>query len=166
MVNYEMVRKLLETFASLFTQPLEQEDLPTAIKSAASALTLCTLPGLGLLVRGVRFDFFKISLMIMLICIGGTSIVSRSGNKVVQAAKNLTITTFWIAMTLLVVLGVIVIFPDPLDSGIRRLIASVLLVVLIPVHLFQSSVRVMSASWLTLFLWLTITMLFLTWRIV
>ena len=78
-------------------------------------------------------------------------------------ARNLGLVSFWIAVTLVLVMGAGVLNPDPLDKGIRFLIVFILLGVLLPVHLSRG-VGFRTAVKLILPLWLTMSIL--AWRVI
>ena len=154
-VNIEAVQKTLDAFASLFTQKIDQQDLPTSLKAATTAIGLCTLPGYGIR-YGVRSggDIVTTSLVVVLVWMMGTSIVSRGA-----MARNISLVSFWIAATLVIVFLADILFPAPLERGIRFLITACLVFVLIPTHLWRIVRPWLAFFGLTLALWFTMSVL-------
>ena len=75
-------------------------------------------------------------------------------------ARNLSVLSFWIAATLVLVLAVELVRPDPLDGAIRRGIVAVVLLLLVPMHM-RFNLPVWSAVKMSLPLW--ISTVFLAW---
>ena len=134
--KHEALQEVLNAFASLFTQPLEQ-DIGASLKAATAAISLATLPGLGLWFNGGNralgefgFPSFVLVLVWMLL-----SVFTKQDKKR-GIARNLSVLSFWIVATLVVVFVVEIIRPDPLDAALRRGLAVVLLLILIPADQF------------------------------
>ncbi len=114
---------------------------------------------------GVRSvgEIVNSSLLVVLFWMVGTGIVAK--RKKLWMARNLSLLSFWIAVTLVLVLLAVMLCPDPLDTGIRLLITVSLIVVLVPVHLIRSMRSRTTALWWTIpALW--ITMAVLAWRVI
>ena len=159
-------QKMLVALASVLTHPIDQEDLPTSLRAAASALVLAAPTGLGLLIRDEAAsgaDVFGTSLIVIMVWMVVTSLLARPERRTPELARNLGLVSFWIAVTLVLVMGAGVLNPDPLDKGIRFLIVFILLGVLIPVHLSRG-VGLRTAVKLILPLWLTMSIL--AWRVI
>ena len=167
MMAVKQVRKALEAFATLFTQSIEQQDLSTSLRSAAVAICLVTIEGFTFLIwEGVRpaVEIIGISLLVVLVWMAVTSIVARPEHRKLDLARNLSLISFWIAATLVLVCLAASIFPDPLDTGIRRLSAIVLIAPLVPVHLFRNMrSRPAALWWMIPALWTT--MGYLAWHV-
>ena len=151
-------QKMLVALASVLTHPIDQEDLPTSLRAAASALVLAAPSGLGLLIRdegASGVDVFGTSLIVIMFWMAATSLIARPERRTAKLARNLGLVSFWIAVTLVLAMGAGVLYPDPLDKGIRFLSVFVLLVVLVPVHLsrgvgFRTALKLILPLWLTM----------------
>ena len=158
------VRKTLEAFSTLFTQPTKQQALPTSLRAATTAIGLCSLPGFGLL-RGVHSAGWIsfASLLVVLFWMLVTSIIARPENKELAMARNLSLVSFWIPATLVLVFCAELFFSDPLQKGIRFQGVAGLLFLLILIHLCQcvrfQCVRFWSVLWLMPTLWTTMALL-------
>ena len=154
----KMAQKMLVALASLLTHPIDQEDLQTSLRAAASALVLATPTGLGLLIRDEAasgVDLFGTSLIVIMVWMVITSLLVRPERKKLELARNLGLVSIWIAVTLVLVMGAGVLYPDPLGAGFRFLIVCVLLGVLVPIHLlrgtsFRTAVKLILPLWLTM----------------
>lgn len=158
------VRKTLDAFASLLTQEIDQQDLPTSLKTATKAIGLGTLPGFALLIRhGVRTagELVVTSIVLVLGWMVFTAILSR--DRKLEMARNLNLLSFWIAATLVLVLLADFLFDDPLQRMIRFLSVAGALVVFVPIHLFRSA-----RSWSILWRMpaLCLTMGLLAWSVI
>ncbi len=101
------IQEVLNAFLGLFTQPFEQ-DLEAASKAAATAITLAALPALGLLFNGgirVSREFVVSSFLLALVWVLLTAVFAKQDKKLV-IARNLSVLSFWIAATLVAVIGV------------------------------------------------------------
>ena len=168
MVSSEKIRDLLAAFAALFTQPIDQQDLQTSLRSAEVSIGLVALGGfISLIQNGVRSagEIVGVSLLAVLLWMLGTSVVVRGECRKLVMAQNLSLLSFWIAATLVLVSLAVMLYPDPLDRGIRFLITAALIGVLVPVHLLRSMrSRPAAFWWMIPALW--ITMDFLAWHVI
>lgn len=83
-----------------------------------------------------------------------TSIFARSQSRPVAIARNLSVLSFWIAITLVLILAAGILFED-VHAGSLRLFAVIsALLVLIPVHMFRN-LRIALALPMTLALWVS-----------
>lgn len=157
MPRIKTVEALLRAFARVFTQPLEQ-DLKDSLATAAVSVMLATMTaGTMLLANGQCRTPGKIggsSLVLILLWMALTAILTNVERRKLTMARHLSIVSFWIAVTLVLVLAAELVRPDQLAQATRGLIVAVLLVVLVPVHVFRS-LPFGSAVWMTLALWLT-----------
>ena len=150
----EAVPTILNAFLGLFTQPFEQ-DLRASVRAAATAISLAGLEGLALLVSGgsrAALEIGGASLVLVLVWMAVTAVVTKAERRVLAIARNLGVVSFWIAATLVFVFAVEFFFPGPFDQAIRFLSVSVVLLVLVPVHMFRN-LPIGSACGMTLFLW-------------
>ncbi len=160
--NHQAIQKVLNAFLGLFTQPFEQ-DIGASSKAAATAISLATLPGLGILFNGgirASGELVVSSLGIALVWMLLTAVVTKQDKNLV-IARNLSVLAFWIAATLVIIFGVNIVRPDPLDAALRRVFAVGVLLLLVPVHMFRN-LPCWSALRMTLSLW--ISTIFLAWR--
>ena len=158
-VNPASVRKILDAFASLFTQKIDQQDLPTSIKAATIAIGLPTLTGGFRYGFGAAGEIVVTSLGVVLIWMLGTSIVSGK-----EMARNISLVSFWIAASLVIVFLADILFPGPFERGIRFLITAGVLVVLVPTHVWRIVPSWLAFFGLTLSLWFTMGVL--AWRVI
>lgn len=152
----EAIQGVLSAFAGLFTQPLEQ-DLHGALKSAAVSIALASLPGLAFLVNhGSRpaLEIGGFSLVLVLVWMAMTAVLSKAERRQLTIARNISLISFWIAVTLVFVFAMELVFGDPLDRAIRLLSVLGLLLVFVPVHMFRN-LRVGLALPMTLALWIS-----------
>lgn len=150
----EVVRTILNAFLGLFTQPFEQ-DLKASVQAAATAISLAGLEGLALLISGGSRAALEIggsSLVLVLVWMAVTAVVTKVERRVLAIARNLGVVSFWIAATLVFVFAVEIFFPGPFNRMVRFLSVSVVLLILVPVHMFRN-LPIGPASWMTLFLW-------------
>ena len=165
MPSLEAVRAVLNAFLGLFTQPFDQ-DLKASVTAAATSISLAGLEGLTLLADpGSRtaLEIGRSSLVLILLWMAVTAIVSKAARRGLAIARNLSVVSFWIAVTLVFVFAVQLVFPDPLDRAIRLLSVSGVLLVLVPVHMVRN-LPGGSALRMTLALWLSTGAL--AWRVV
>ncbi len=163
MTELKKVRKTLDDFATLLTQEIDHQDLPTSLKAATRAIGLSTLPGVGLVIRhgvGTAAEIAGTSLVLVLSWMVFTAILSRE--KKLAMARNLNLLSFWIAATLVFVFLTDLLFDDPLEKMIRFLSVAGGLFVFVPVHLIRSA-RSWSILWRLPALWLT--MGYLAWSV-
>ena len=152
----ETVQTVLNAFLGLFTQPFEQ-DLRASVTAAATAISLAGLEGLVLLANDGRRTALVIggfSLALVLVWMAVTAVVTTVERRGLTIARNLSVVSFWIAVTLVFVLAVEFLFPGPFNRAIRFLSVSVVLLILVPVHMFRN-LLIGSAFWMTVFLWLS-----------
>ena len=136
----EAVQKVLDAFLGLLTQPFEQS-LKASVTAAATAISLAGLESLMLLLRGgsrMALDFSGSSLVLVLIWMVVTAVVSRVERRSLAIARNLSVVSFWIAVTLVFIIAAEIVFPNPLDHAIRFLCVLIALLVLVPVHMFRN----------------------------
>ncbi len=150
------VLEVLKAFAAMFTQPLEQQDLPTSLRAAGVAITLAASEGFVVLgwqgaaaVRTVP----AASLVIVLAWMTGTGILSRAPDKQVPLARNLSLVSFWIAATLVFVIVAYWLFPG-LQHAKRFAVVSLLLFVAVPVQAW-GIMSLRRATWAVPALWLS-----------
>ncbi len=131
-------RQVLNAFVGLFTQPFKQ-DINASLKGAVTAILLAMFPGLPLLLNGViqieATKFAAISLVLVLFWALLTAIFTKQDRRELAIARNLTILSFWIAATLVIVYLVNIIVPNPLDGALRRGVATAMLIPLIFIHM-------------------------------
>lgn len=155
----DAVQTVLNAFLGLFTQPFEQ-DLRASVTAAATAISLGWLGGLGglaLLVNDGGRTAVGIggsSLVLVLVWMAVTAVVTTVERRALTIARNLSVVSFWIAATLVFVLAVEYLFPGPFNRAIRFLSVSIVLLILVPVHMFRN-LFTGSAFWMTVFLWLS-----------
>ena len=141
MPKIEVIQEVLSAFAGLFTQPFEQE-LNAALKSAAMSIVLASLPGLRILVNhgGDRaLEMGGDSLVLVLCWMAFTAVFSKADSRRLTIARNLSVVSFWIAVTLVLALVAELVFTDPLDRAMRLISIWALLLLLVPVHVFRNS---------------------------
>lgn len=159
MLSIERVEGVLNAFLGLFTQPFDQ-DLKASVSAAASSICLAALlpaQGLSFLTpHGTQtaLELSGVSLVLVLVWMAATAILSPAASRKVSIARNLSVVSFWIAVTLVLVLGVELVFPSPLDRAIRLYSAWAMLVILVPTHMFRN-LRVGSACSMTFVLLLS-----------
>lgn len=141
MSKIEAIQEVLSAFAGLFTQPFEQE-LNAALKSAATSIVLASLPGLRILANhggGPALEIGGDSLVLILCWMALTAVFSKAESKGLTIARNLSVVSFWIAVTLVLALAAELVFTDPLDRAMRLISICALLLVLVPLHVFRNS---------------------------
>lgn len=133
------VRTLLEAFLGVFTQPFEQS-LRDSLTAAATAITLAGLESLAFLPHGASRTptIVSSSLLVVLVWMAITAVISNRERIALTMARNLSVVSFWIAVTLVLVLAVGYIRADAHDSAIRFLVVTCVLFVLVPVHVFRN----------------------------
>ena len=164
MLRIEDVQAVLNAFLGLFTQPFEQ-DLKASVTAAATSISLAGLEGLALLFNGgirTALDFGSSSLVLVLVWMAVTAVVTRVERRGLTIARNLSVVSFWIAVTLVFIFAAELVFPNPLDRAIRLLSVSVALLVLVPVHMIRN-LPVGAALRMTLALWFSTGAL--AWRV-
>ena len=159
MLKIESVQAILNAFAGVFTQPFEQ-NLKDSLKAAAISVTLATiLAGRGLvfspdLGSSTALEMAGSSLVLVLAWMAVTAIVAKADHRAVTMARNLSVVSFWIAVTLVLVSVAELLFVDPLDRAIRLVSVLVALLILVPVHMFRNMTSG-RASIMTVVLWLS-----------
>ena len=136
-MKQKALQEVLNAFFGLFTQPFDQ-DFTAASKAATTSILLSTLPGLRLLGVGgsrVAGEFAASSLVLFLVLTLLTAVFTKQDRKL-AIARKLSVMSFWIAATLVVIFAVDMICPDPLDEALRLGIATVSLIPLVCVHMF------------------------------
>ena len=154
MSSIEAVQGVLNAFLGLFTQPFEQ-DLKTSTTAAATAISLAGLEGLAFLVNGgarTALEIGGFSLVLVLLWMAVTAVVTRIERRPLTLARNLSVVSFWIAVTLVFVLAVGLVNSDPLARAIRLAIVLSALLVFVPVHMFRN-LPLGAALWMTFALW-------------
>ena len=143
MLKFEGVQAILNAFVGVFTQPFEQ-DLKDSVRAAAISITLATLlAGQGLVFSpdhgsSTALEMAGSSLVLVLAWMAITAIVAKADRRLVTMAQNLSIVSFWIAVTLVLVSVAELLFPDPLARAIRLGSVWVALLILVPVHMFRN----------------------------
>ena len=164
-MKQESIQKILEAFVSLFTQPIEQQDLPTSIKSCTASIVLSLVFGIGLTLHREHSvaEIAGITLVIVLAWMCITAIIYRHENKKLMLARNLSLVSFWIAATFVFVLFNGIIFSSPLDQTIVFVGTLILISILVPFHLY----KILSGRHyflMTLAVWFTMNLL--SWHII
>ena len=162
MPKHEAIQEVLDAFLRLFIQPFDQ-DLKASVKVATTAIVLAGLPGSALLVNGgIRTvgEIVGSSIVLVLVWMLLTAIMTKKERLKLTIARNLSVLSFWIAATLVLVLAVELVRPDPLDGAIRRGIVAVVLLLLVPMHM-RFNLPVWPAVKMSLPLW--ISTVFLAW---
>ena len=152
----DAVQTVLNAFLGLFTQPFEQ-NLKASVTAAATAISLAGLEGLVLLANDGGRTALQIggfSLALVLVWMAVTAVVTTVERRGLTIARNLSVVSFWIAVTLVFILAVEFLFPGPFNRAIHFLSVSVVLLILVPVHMFRN-LFTGSAFWMTVFLWLS-----------
>ena len=165
MSRTEAVREILNAFIGLFTQPFDQ-DLKASVTAAVTAITLAGLPGLGLIGNGggrAAIEIGGASLVLVLVWMAVTGVTSEPEHRILKIARNLSVVSFWIAATLVFIWAAELLFPDVLDRAIRLVSVCIVLLVLVPVHMFRN---LRSGRWLRLTLVLWISTGTLAWLVV
>ncbi|MDD9997089.1 MAG: hypothetical protein OXQ89_05030 [Rhodospirillaceae bacterium] len=145
MLRFEGVQAVLNAFAGVFTQPFEQ-DLKDSVRAAAVSVTLATLlAGQGLVfspdLRGsTALEMAGSSLVLVLAWMAISAIMAKGDRRAVTMARNLSVVSFWIAVTLVLVSVAELLFPDPLARAIRLGSVWVALLILVPVHMFRNMI--------------------------
>ena len=143
MLRFQGVQSILNAFVGVFTQPFEQ-DLNDSVRAAAVSISLATLlaaqgflfsPELG---SGTAVEMAGSSLVLVLAWMAITAIVAKADRRAVMLARNLSVVSFWIAVTLVLVSVAELLFPDPLDRAIRLGSVWVALLILVPLHMFRN----------------------------
>ena len=140
-IKQQPVQEILNAFLDLFTQPFEQ-DVKASVTSAATAIMLAFgISSLQFLVdtrilQGIGGDFAAYSFVLIVVWMLLTVISHKQEERMLAIARNLSVLSFWIAGTLVVVLLMNVLRPDPLDGALRRVVASITLIPLISTHMF------------------------------
>ena len=158
MSKLENVRTILNAFLSVLTQPFAQ-DLKAAVTNASTSILLAG--SLAFLLNGgtrTALEFSKSSFVLVLVWMAVTAVFARFTGAVrlgLTMARNLSVVSFWIAVTLVVIVAVErFLVPNPLDRTIRVLIVSVMLLGFILVHTLRN-LPVRSALGMTLLLWIS-----------
>ncbi|MCY3569096.1 MAG: hypothetical protein OXH38_10745 [Chloroflexi bacterium] len=155
MPNHKAVEEVLNAFLGLFTRPFEQ-DLRASSKAATTAIVLAALPGFGLLFNGRTRPMEELvfpSLVLVLVWMLLTAVFTKK-DKGLTVARNLSVLSFWIAATLVVIFCVDIFRPDPFDGAVRFMLAAGVLFVLVPVHMLRN-LPVWLALKMTLPLWIS-----------
>ena len=153
-MKIEDVRQGLNAFLGLFTQPFEQ-DLKASVTAAATSISLAGLESLALVVKGGGSTALEISgssLVLVLVWMAVTAVVTDTEHRRLILARNLSVLSFWIAVTLIFVIAVALFFPNSLARAIRLGCVWVSLLVLVPVHMFRN-LPFGAALRMTLVLW-------------
>ena len=151
----EAVQGVLNAFLGVFTQPFEQ-DLGASVKAAATSISLAGL--LAVLVdtgRQTALEFGRSSLVLVLIWMAVTAVVGKVDRRRLTIARNLSVVSFWIAVTLVLVIAVGLVFPDPLDRAIRLASVWGALLVLVLVYVIRIRLSVGPAALMILALWVS-----------
>ena len=140
-IKQRPIKEILNAFLDLFTQPFEQ-DVKASLTSAVTAITLVFgITGLQFLVntrilQGIGGEFAAYGFVLIVFWMLLTAISHKQEDRMSAIARNLSVLSLWIAGTLVVVLLVNVLRPDPLEGALRRVIASIILIPLISIHMF------------------------------
>ena len=156
MLKLQAVQAILNAFAGLFTQPFEQ-DLKTSVRAAATSIALAGFPGLAFQVnRGGRtaLEIGGFSLMLVLVWMAMTAVLAKTERRKLMIARNLSVVSFWIAVTLVFIFAVELVFTHPLDRAIRLLGVLILLPVPVLVHMLRN-LPCVAALLMTVLLWLS-----------
>ena len=163
MPRLRAIQTVLQAFVDLLTQPMEQ-DLRASVRGAAASIALVGVAR-GLLAVSSE-DTIQVvypCLVLVLVWMVVTAVVAKADRRGLAIARNLSVLSFWIAVTLVFVLVAWVIVPDSFARSMRFGVASILLLFFVPLHMFRS-LRVGAALGMTLFLWAS--MGFLAWTLV
>ena len=143
MLRIEGVYSVLNAFLGLFTQPFDQ-DLKASVQAAATSVCLAVI----LAAQGISFltgdgaqtalEIGGLSMVLILFWMALTAILSPTDARNLAIARNLSVVSFWIAVTLVVVLAVEFVFTDPLDRALRLTCACLALLFFIPIHMFRN----------------------------
>ena len=157
------VRKLLQAFLSLLTQPFEQTPAD-AVRSAATAICIsAAFVGIG---QNIAMDAVPGGIALVAIWMTVSAVLTKAEHRSLAIARNVSVISFWIAATsALVLFATELLYQDPIDRSPRLYFVVLWLLVLIPVHMFYglSFVRALIT---TVALWIS-TWLFawgLVWR--
>lgn len=163
MLKLEGIQALLNAFAGVFTQPFEL-DLKDSVRAAAVSITLATLlagqglvfsPNLG---NSTPLEMAGSSLVLVLAWMAVTAIVVKADRRRVTMARNLSVVSFWIAVTLVLISITELLYSDPLDRAIRLMIVWVSLLIFVPLHTFRN-MTLGPALLITIALWFSLGIL-------
>ncbi len=118
---------------------LLNHSLKNAAVSIVLVATLLAVPGsvpspdLG---SSTAQEMAFFSLILVLAWMAIMAIVVKSDRQAL--ARNLSVISFWVAVTLVLVCVAEYPFPDPLDRAIRLLSVWIMLLILVPLHMFRN----------------------------
>ena len=143
MLRIESVQSVLNAFVGLFTQPFDQ-DLQSSVKGAVMSIALTAMltgQEASVLMGGEVESALEIggfSMVLILVWMAISAIIRSGEERKLIIARNISVVSFWIAVTLVVVLAVKFIFPEPFDLAIRLISSCAILAVLVPIHMFRN----------------------------
>ena len=143
MLRNKSVQSVLKAYAGLLTQPFDQ-DLQSSVKSAGMSIVLSTIltgQEASLLMGGEvepALEIGRFSMVLILVWMAISAIFRSGEERKLIIARNLSVVSFWIAVTLVVVLAVKFVFPEPFDLAIRLISSCAILLVLVPIHMFRN----------------------------
>ncbi len=143
MLRIKSFQSILKAFVSLFTQPFDQ-DLQSSVKGAATSIGLTVIlthQETSFLMGGEVESALEIggfSMMLILVWAGISAVFRSDEDRNLVIARNLSVVSFWIAVTLVVVLAVKFVFTEPFDLAIRLISTCIALLVLVPIHMFRN----------------------------
>jgi len=128
------IPKLLEAFLGLLTQPFEQSPADS-LRGAGTSITLAgAFAGIG---QGTVVEATPPSLTLVVVWMAVSAVVAKADRRGLEIARNVSVISFWIAVTSAFILAAEQVYPDPFDRGPRfYFVAGWLL--LVPVHMFRS----------------------------
>lgn len=133
-------RDVVDAFVGLLTQPFGQ-DLRTSVTAAGTAVSLAVMVGgSGALVGGLpdALEFAGMSLVVVLVWTVASVVFAKADHPVkLTLARNLSVVSFWVAVTLALMLATAAV-TDPLSQTGRRLAVSCFLLILVPIHTLRN----------------------------
>ena len=159
------VRAILNAFAGLLTKPLEQ-DLNDSLTAAATSVALAVIlpiSGLVFLAERPPLEIGGCSIVLILVWMVVTTVATKADQTSLTLARNLSLVSFWITVSLVFVMAVEVLITSRWCQTIRFLIVLFLLILAIPLHTLRNLPRRQALA-MTGCLWLSMGVL--TWCII
>jgi len=129
------IPKLLQAFLGLLTQPFEQSPADS-LRGVGTSITLAgTFAGIG---QGSVVEATPPSLTLVLVWMAVSAAVVRADRRKLEIARNVSVISFWVAVTSAFILAAEQVYPDPFDRGPRFYFVAGWLLILVPVHMFRS----------------------------
>lgn len=139
MRGFVTVQAVLQAFVSLVTHPLEQS-LQESVKAATASVVLVGLTDTvvrnsgAVTIHGIGGP----SLLIVLVWLALTAVIAKPDRRSLAIARNLSLVSFWMAITLVLVLAAKLVVSAVFDRSLRFVVVLLALLVLVPLHLFRT----------------------------